>query len=282
MVRFQKKRSVSVVIVLLLALGSCFRSKETSETGERIYASVNGANLTESEFRALVPPEFFDRITPVHKKEIVREWVNNEMLYQEALRLNIDKEPEIARILKKSRRDLLSAEILERKMADVQVPGDDELKRYYDEHSDYFILPSDEYKVRFALFDNMKDAKDFYDQVKRGASFSDLAIKESKDPTAQTGGILGTVNEELVEPAIWEAVVSTFERLGLTKISSPFSVIDGFGIVIVDEVYERGTLKPFESVRDHVLDYYMIEKREEAKQSLLLQLMKQAKIEYHF
>ena len=59
---------------------------------------MNGTKLTESELQALVPKEFYGKLTPSHKKEIVKEWVNNELLYQKALELEIDKEPEIARI----------------------------------------------------------------------------------------------------------------------------------------------------------------------------------------
>ena len=285
MVRFQKMffpYRVLITCILSITVCGCFDSEESGETGERIYATVNGANLTESELRTLVPSEFYERLTLVHKKEIVKEWVNNEVLYQEALRLEIDKEPEIARILEKSKRDLLSTEILERRLADIKIPGEDELKRYYEEHSDYFILQGDEYIVRYALFDNMNDAKDFYTQVKKGDSFSELAMKKSKDPSARLGGDLGSINEESVEPAVWNEIVTTFERLGPRKISSPFSVIDGFGIVIVDEVYEMGTLKPYESVWEQILDLYMIDKREEAKTSLILKLLAGAEVDYRF
>lgn len=285
MVRFQKNYFpywVLITCIFSITVCGCFDSEESGETGERIYATVNGANLTESELRTLVPAEFYERLTLVHKKEIVKEWVNNEVLYQEALRLDIDKEPEIARILEKSKRGLLSTEILERRLADIKIPGEDELKQYYEEHSDYFILQGDEYVVRYALFDNMNDAKDFYAQVKKGDSFSEIAEKKSKDPSAKLGGELGSVNEESVEPAVWNEIINTFERLGLRKISSPFSVIGGFGIVIVDEVYEMGTLKPYESVREQILDLYMIDKREEAKKSLLLKLLAGAEVDYRF
>ena len=50
----------------------CFKEQESIETGERIYASVNGTNLTEIELRALVPMEFYEKLTPAYKKEIVK------------------------------------------------------------------------------------------------------------------------------------------------------------------------------------------------------------------
>jgi len=271
-----------VVVITPVLLSGCFGSEQTKETGERIYARVNDEAMTESDLKAIVPREFYNSISSTYRREIIREWVNTELLYQEALRLELDKEPHISRILENSRRELLSNEILERKLAEIPTPSDEDLRRYYKEHSDYFVLPSDEFEIRYALFDNMDDAKDFYNKVKRGASFSELAATESKDPSSSLGGSLGIVNVESVEPAIWDSVVSTYERLGLTKISSPFKCIDGFGIVIVDAVYERGSTKPFEVVRDQVQDYFMLEKREEMKETYLKTLMSGSRVEYQF
>ncbi len=278
-------RELRLLVLLWAALtvfSGCSGDKQTSKTGESMYAAVNGNSLTESDFRSLVPTEFYDRLTQTHKKEIVDEWIQSELLYQEAVRLGLDKEPRISRILEKSRRDLLSAEILSRKLSDIPIPSDGELKRYYDENSDYFILQSDEYAVRYALFDTIENARDFFNKVKKGASFSDLAIQDSKDPSARNGGDLGVINEESVEPAVWSEIINTTEKLGLRKISSPFSVIEGFGIVIVDELYKMGTLKPFNLVRDQVLDFYMMEKRQASKENLIRQLTSDAKIEYYF
>jgi len=273
---------VFVVCIFLCGLYGCFHTNETSETDEQVYASVNGINLTEYELKSLIPMDFYDKITPEHKKEIVKEWVDNELLYQEALHVGIDKEPDIARILKNSKRDLLRNELLERRLEDIEIPSEQELREYYEVQKEYFILLHDEYRIRYALFDNMKDAESFWDRVKKGASFSDLAQTESKHPSSKSGGEIGLVNEETVETTVWETIINTVETLGLKKISNPFSVIDGFGIVIVDEILKRGTVKPFEDTREQILDLYMIEKREEAKESLLKRLRVEAKIEYNF
>ncbi len=270
------------LLIAAVFLAGCFGDEQVKDSGERIYAVVDGVPMTESDLMSIVPREFQTSLTPAYRKELIREWVETELLYQEAVRLGIDREPQIARILENTRRNLLSNEILERKLAEIPEPSDDDLREFFENHEDYFILPSDEYEVRYALFDNMDDAKDFYAQVKKGVSFSDLAEKESKDPSADRGGSLGTVNEGSVEQAVWEAIVSTHDRLGLTKISSPFKVIDGYGIVIVDAIYERGTTKPFEDIRGQIRDYYMVDKRLEAREAFLDSLVTISEIEYRF
>ena len=279
---FEKLRWYALAFVAVILMAGCSSEDRQARSSEPVYVTVNGATLTESEFRSIVPAEFYDTLTPEHKREIVHDWVNRQLLYQEAVTEKIDREPVISRILEDSRRDLLSTELLERKIAEIGTPSDTELIRFYEESKDNFILDGDEYRVRYASFDNIKDAQSFWSRVKQGASFSDLAMEESRDPSAADGGNLGFISEPTVEPALWEATVNTYETLGIGKISSAFSVIDGWGIVIVDAVLKRGATKPFADVRDQVIDYYMVDKRDEIKNDLLSRLTSEADINYHF
>ena len=262
-----------------MIISGCFKSRE-NEINEQIYATVNGTYLTESGLRAIVPKEFYEGLTPEHKRKIVEEWVNKELLYQEALRVGIDEEPEIQRLLLNSEQNLLSNEFLERELSNIEIPGENELKKYYEENKDFFTLDAVEYRVRYALFDNSKDATSFFRKVKNNESFSNLAQEFSKHPSSNTGGDLGIVNEESVEPNIWEAMNSVYSKSGLRKISDVFTVTDGWGCVIVDEVFEAGSIKPFEYVQDLVIDMYMAEKREEAKISLIKNLYTKADIRF--
>lgn len=268
-----------VITILSIIISGCFKSRK-NEINEQIYATVNGIYLTESGLRAIVPKEFYERLTPEHKRIIVEEWVNKELLYQEALRIGIDEEPEINRLLLNSKQNLLSNEFLERELSNIKIPGENELKKYYEDNKEYFKLNAVEYRVRYALFDNSKDATAFYRKIKNNESFSELAQEFSKHPSSNSGGDLGIVNEESVEPNIWEAINSVYSKSGLRKISDVFTVVDGWGCVIVDEVFEPGIIKPLEYVRDLVIDMYMAEKREEEKISLIKNLYTKADIRF--
>jgi peptidyl-prolyl cis-trans isomerase C len=274
---------VGMAFCVTLALwAGCSDKKKTADTGEKVYATVNNAALTESGFRALVPSDFYNTLTPDHKKEIIQEWVNNELLYQEAIKLKIDRDPEIARIIENSKRNLLSNEVLERSLSDVKAPDDKELQKYYEEHKKNFILHEREYRVRYAAFDTRKDAEDFWKNVKASKGFSELAAKMSKDQSARSGGDLGSVSEDAVEPVIWAAINETVKKYGLVKISDPFKVSTGWACVIVDDMYEAGSAKPFDAVHDQLLDLYMVNKREDARRELLKRLSSKARITNSF
>ncbi|MFA6470674.1 MAG: peptidyl-prolyl cis-trans isomerase [Candidatus Latescibacterota bacterium] len=268
-------------LILSIAYFGCSGKSENNEANEKVYARVNDAKLTESSLQALVPKDFYDKLTAEHKKEIISEWVNNELLYQEALRQKIDKNPEIARIIENSKRTLLSNELLESSAENANTPSEKDMRKYYEEHKDNFVLQSSEYKVRYALFEEKKKADYFWKKVKGKADFSELAKEESKDPSAPKGGDIGIINEESVDPQIWRAIIDTVSKYGLGKISNPFKVSDGWACVIVDDKSEAGGVKPFEKVRDQILDIYSVEKREEARSALLKKLAANAKIKYY-
>lgn len=278
-------------ILLRIILGACMalalwtgcsKKNKTVDTGEKVYARVNDAELTESGLRELVPSDFYNTLTPDHKKEIVQEWVNNELLYQEALKLKIDRDPEIVSILNNSKRNLLRNELLERSLSDVKAPEDKELQKYYEDHKKNFILHEREFKVRYAAFDTRKDAEDFWKKVKARMGFSELTIEMSKDPSARSGGDIGTLSEDMVEPSVWESINATAKKYGLVKISDPFKVSTGWACLIVDDIYEAGSAKPLDTIREQVLDMYMVDKREEARKGLFKQLSSKARITYSF
>ena len=263
----------SIILFLTGLIWGCNGDIPPVDTAEgQVYATVNREQLTESDLRALVPSGFYDRLTAEHKANIVDEWIQKELLYQEALGEGIDREPQIQHLLENTKRELLSNELLERQLANIPEPSESELKDFYDRNKDLFILESAEYLVKYALFDTKEDVNNFHRLVRRDENFSDLARKSSKDPSSQDGGNLGIVNEDLVEPSVWEAIIATRTKYGLHSISDPFTVLDGWACIIIDEMYEAGTIKPYEHVKDLVSDMYSAEKRETAKQELINQL----------
>ncbi|MHB9028861.1 MAG: peptidyl-prolyl cis-trans isomerase [Candidatus Latescibacterota bacterium] len=270
-----------VLMLMILATG-CSRSQEGGEFSEKAFVTVNDARLTESGLKSLVPSDFYGQLTADHKKEIINEWVNSELLFQDALRKKLDADPEIRAIIENTRRTLLINELLERKLGELKIPDAGELRKYYEEHKRNFVLQEKEYRARFAAFDSKRDADDFWRQVKSRGGFSELALERAKNTSAQKGGDMGIVNQESIAAEIWQSIENTVKRYGLVKISDPFAVGDQWGCVIVDEIFEPGNAKPYEAVQDQVLEMYMTEKRDNAKSEFLKKLASDAKITYRF
>ena len=95
---------IGAILAPVILFCGCFSDKETEEYEGIVYVSVNDVTLTEAELKTLIPEDVFNGLAEEHKKEIIEDWVNHELLYQEALLRGIDKRPEISRILENSKR----------------------------------------------------------------------------------------------------------------------------------------------------------------------------------
>ena len=270
--------SVACCIAGILMPG-CSDSGRTADSGP-VYVVVNDDSLTEQELLDLFPKDVFDKLSLENKKAIVRDWVETELLYQEAKKRGIDHDPSIQRLIMSTEKTLLSNEILEQEYARIPAPDDDMLRTYYEENGDYFILQDTAYSIRYAQFDSRDEARNFWREIKDGTTFSDLAVDRSLHQSSQKGGVLGIVTQDMVEPAVWSAIEKTVDRLGLVKISDPFEVSEGWACIIVDEIYEAGSIQPFESVREKVQDMYVLEQREKVRRDFIHKLSVNSRIEY--
>ena len=84
-----------VVSALLIAVfaASCHHEEIQKRPEGPIVARVGNDYLTLAELKESIPAEYSDVITRDQNVLYVRQWINTEILYQEAVRLGIDQEP---------------------------------------------------------------------------------------------------------------------------------------------------------------------------------------------
>jgi peptidyl-prolyl cis-trans isomerase C len=128
-------------------------------------------------------------VTPQLKEMVKNELISREVMVQEADKLGLDKEPAVQDEIRIARqsiliRTLFNAYLQKHPITDAQI------KAKYDEFAKSF--GTTEYKAQHILVPSEKEAQDIIAQLKKGAKFSDLAKKYSKDTgSAANGGDLG-------------------------------------------------------------------------------------------
>ena len=99
-------------------------------------ARVNDSFLTKDEYKKLVAES---RNKNFYKAEIIRNWINRELLYQEAKSEGIDKTDEFKKTIEESRKDLAIAKLLENRYNDTGYSlNQDDVKDYFDVHKNEF------------------------------------------------------------------------------------------------------------------------------------------------
>lgn len=226
-------------------------------------AEVGDRRLTQEDVDLLVPVQLMGRLPPQAKRRIVEAWVEEELLRQEALRLRIDEDPEVAARVSAAVRDLLVAELLERHFEDDAEVTEEEIQAYYDAHPEVFTREHLEIRARHILVAARSDLRRVQREL-RNEAFDAVARESSIDASADVGGDLGYFTRNMVDPAFWEAC----EGAGLGRKATVRTPL-GYHAVEVMDRREPGTVKDLMEVRGEIRQRILAERRQAKRRELL-------------
>jgi peptidyl-prolyl cis-trans isomerase C len=196
----------------LLAAGCDKKPAEQTAAGTdagKIAASVNGQNITETDYenylrirqQQMGPLADKDK----EKKIVLDEMIDKLLLAQYAVKNKLDQDPEVAALIKRVREEILAQAVKRKLLKDNPITEDDVKKRFEQEVEK---THKTEYKVRHILVKDESEAKDIIAQLKKGANFSKLAEEKSIDTqSGKNGGEIGWINQGMVVPAFFDAVM---------------------------------------------------------------------------
>jgi hypothetical protein len=233
--------------LLLLLAAECSQEEAPKKPVGTVIARVGNAVLTLEELQESIPDEYSYVITRDQNIQYIRQWMNTELLYKEALRLNIDQEPEIKARLEKMKKDLLSAEIISRSVARGGTEINEQaIREFYESNRDQFVR---EYNV--VRFDEIVvDDLNLAWEIRRTAtheSFKNLAKTHSRIPVV--GESTPYVPLDAIPPVIRNAV----QTAAIPSITGPYRAEDGFYIIRLIGRFDRGTIASLEEVRAEVI-----------------------------
>jgi len=170
------------------------------------------------------------------RQQIIQELVNLEILTQEAERLELDKNSDVATALQLQYTQTMANAYLGEFNRDLRI-GEDEIRAKYEEQ--IAALKASEFKASHILLETEADALKVAGELSSGGNFAVLAETYSTGPTGVNGGDLGWFQLENMEPE-FSAAVSTLQKGQATK--EP--VKTKFGWHIIKLVDTRSAAKP--------------------------------------
>ncbi len=285
--------NIVAVSLLTLALAGCsgggtgggnqdFSGGGTEDIGEPL-AHVNGMAVGAKEFDQMAsrrgPND--QAMDLAARKEVMNKLVEEKLLYQEAVRQKIDRDPKIQKMMVNT---LLKKEVYGTiKNGDI---SDDELKKYFDEHKDDFIVPAKvqikDILVKIQPGQDEAAAKKEADRIRgevqaKPDSFKDLAIKYSQGPYARRGGDLGFVSQK-GKPGIDQKIVDEAFKMEKDQVSQVIKADDGFHIIMVANKREQ-VERTFDQMKSSVLRKVKSDKYKELYDNYVAKLRQGAKIE---
>ena len=251
--------------VFLITIIGC----NPSPNNEDHIASVGNSYLTLTELERLIPTN-----SPIEEKvRIINDWVNQELLLQEATQRRLHETIILQRQIKQTRKDLLIAALIDSEFGEKEIRiKQADIDQYYETHKDLYVRSEPEIHARHILISSLRDAIALRTALREGAEFNDLAHGHSEDlDTYHVGGDLGLFNKS-TEPILWMACMS----LELNTVSAPIQTDYGYHLIEVLAKYEEGSLQKINEIQEKITEAVVWEKHRSRMQTLIATLKKNA------
>jgi peptidyl-prolyl cis-trans isomerase C len=182
------------------------------------------------------------------KEEARRRWVDylveKRVFSDEARKVHLENDPEVAAALKHATEGVLAGAFYERFIKEKIQVSDEDIKRYYESHLEEFREPV-RLRVKSILVKTEEEAQKILGELEAGASFGQLAIEYSLYPSAsRRAGEIGWFKEGEKDPAL-EAVAFALEkgeRSDIIKTEAGYEIIK-----LMDR--KGGTVEPLDQAR---------------------------------
>lgn len=283
-------RTILMALFLAAAVAGRLSAEETNpvlgKAGDFVLREADLDRILASQPSA-VQKRF--QADPQQRIGLVREILIKKAVVAKARKAGFDRKPEIKEQLSYVFDNFISQEYLVREVtAGVTVP-EEELKKYYREHEQDFLLP-EQIKVRHILIALQNDAKPgekekartraeaILERLNKEGDFAKLAGEVSEDQiSAPRGGglapiTLGKTNSEEFEKAAF--ALKTGQTSGIVTTSY------GFHIIKMDERLEKRTA-PFSEARDFIYNKLKSELEQKKAQEFVEQAVKDAGMELY-
>ncbi len=209
-------------------------------------------------------------------RELTQNWVNNELLYQEAANRGYEDVPAVTQPLQEIKRQLavnvfLQKEVYEKVALSVS-PGEEQ--QYYNSHKQEFLLGEDKIKLSYLVFGNRDAATSFRAEVVRGTPWNEALARLARNKESKV--VLESAESQfftqstLAPVELWKVL----QTLNLYEISFPVKTPVGFYVLYLQGKQTKGEIAVLESVRNEIRQRIIMEKRQRGVDSLLTDLRK--------
>lgn len=246
--------------ILIVAILSCvffIYGCEKKPEQVKYAAKVNNTYLTEAELNSILDSGKVNHLT---KNEIIRNWVTDELLYQEANKEGILEEKEYKNLIKNSEKKIAGSLLLQKVLTDDKLNiTEEKLENFYFVHKDDFKLFNDATvlnRIRFSEED-------------KSILFRDTAIKSDWDKAYHAfindSSLINNMTNNLlydyqIQPLILLRIIN-----GLNK--NEVSIVmhyteNTYEVIQLVQRYKKGTIPPYPLVKNKVKELYFAQRQQ--------------------
>jgi len=247
-----KRNNLHIFLLTTVLITGCSKEPDKKD----YVARVNDSFLTKNDLDEMSDTSFGNNF---YKSEIIRSWIDEELLYQQAVSEGIIDENEFKRIINNSQRELAGVLLLKQVSDKYEFDyNKDDLEKFYQLYNDEFKLTGDAYLLNIAEFSNEDEAIDFRNSVLQNEWQRVIESAKHNDILKKQDNVLLGENEIYPLP-----VRNILQELYPQEISIVINTDTAkYTIIQVIEKYTEGTIPPFELIKEKVEKRFVsLEKR---------------------
>lgn len=217
-----------------------------AELGPNVLASVGNWTITLDEFKK--QEQSAEELAKQNNlkydlpgQRLLGMIVEQQLLFQEAQRQNLDKDKKIMEQIEEARKLILSQNLQTKMVEGINVT-DEEIAQFYEENKQFYYEPA-EYKLSQIVVDTEEQANAILGQLAQGANFTEIVNTQSKVKEDGT-----FVSEDQLA---FQKLKDVIKALDIGKFSSVFQGPKGFYIVKIDEK-KGGQERSVEEVKEGI------------------------------
>jgi hypothetical protein len=213
-----------------------------------------------------------------YRNEVIRNWINKEVMYQEAVKKGILKESEFNRLIENSKRELAASMLMQKYYEDEEVTYEpEELEEYYNGHKEEFKRFYDTYLINRADFNDEDKAVRFRSMVQE--SNWDKALNALKsDRSIINIGANELLYDHEIHPAPLLRIVSGLNP-GEVSIVIYIQSEKSYSVVYEIQKFDKDSVPPFQLIKPFVEKRFVAKKKEDLMKSYIKELYSNNEIE---
>lgn len=251
------------------------------DSSQQALARIDDRTLTLDDVRARLDSS--RGVTAAQVGEYTRRWMNDEILYREAVRRGLDKSESIRSRLEEVHRQLAINTLLQEELYSDKLPQPtgEEVSQYYSARSTEFTLSADVALVSYVLFRERDAANAFRTTVLKGTPWRQAFNQMSADPQ-QSSQIVAKIdstyyNQSTLLPAeLWRVAAASAKP----EPSFPIRTNEGSYVLIVWKFSRQGQIADLAYVENDIRSRLTIERRRRALTTLVETLRSKHTVEY--
>lgn len=251
------KPQINIALVLcFIFFGVAACSKK--EKSDKYVVKINDAVLTEEQIKSAFSDE---RNYGKSRSEFINNWIEKEILSQEAIKRGVAEENQYKSIVEQSKKELAAAIFINKILEEEKTePSEDEIKKYFESNKDDFKLIDDAFRLNVASFSDFDKAIQFRN------SAIETSWKNGINMYLGNFSLLSNESAQLIfkyqlQPLSLLRIVPSLQQNEVSAVieTEPAK----FVVVQLIEKFDKDIIPTLELVRKEVIDRLTIIKKKE-------------------